>query len=373
MVQAGGIMKQETRGFFSKEDTLAVKGIAIILMFYHHCFLSAERFEGYEVSFFPLPETMGIALSHFCKICVAMFVFLSAYGMTVTIKRAFAEEEVSAGRWEEFVMKRYLKLMSGYVFCFMTAVAASALLRPEMLKIYTCGWKGLWTFLLDLSGLAYFFGADTLVGTWWYMGLAIAMIFAMPLLWQLYKKLGGVFVILALLMPPFFGIAQNDYWRYLFCIAIGIIAADRDLLVRSAGAVFFGNEKVNFGFKFLTGVALCVLCFFFRRMSGATDYYFLLDGVISFVVIAFCNAFVIHVKGLRQVLMFLGKHSMNMFLLHTLIRVKFFQDFTYSFQSAWLILLVLLIDSLLVSIVVEWLKKVTGYQKLTERMYYGKR
>lgn len=159
-------MKQETRGFFSKEDTLAVKGIAIILMFYHHCFLSAERFEGYEVSFFPLPETMGIALSHFCKICVAMFVFLSAYGMTVTIKRAFAEEEVSAGRWEEFVMKRYLKLMSGYVFCFMTAVAASALLRPEMLKIYTCGWKGLWTFLLDLSGLAYFFGADTLVGTW---------------------------------------------------------------------------------------------------------------------------------------------------------------------------------------------------------------
>lgn len=64
---------------------------------------------------------------------------------------------------------------------------------------------------------------------------------------------------------------------------------------------------------------------------------------------------------------------MNMFLLHTLIRVKFFQDFTYSFQSAWLILLVLLIDSLLVSIVVEWLKKVTGYQKLTERMYYGKR
>ncbi|MCD7820831.1 MAG: hypothetical protein LUG64_01280 [Clostridiales bacterium] len=39
---------------FSVRDTNVVKGVAIILLLFHHCFLSASRFEGYDISFFPL-------------------------------------------------------------------------------------------------------------------------------------------------------------------------------------------------------------------------------------------------------------------------------------------------------------------------------
>lgn len=52
---------------------------------------------------------------------------------------------------------------------------------------------------------------------------------------------------------------------------------------------------------------------------------------------------------------------MNMFLTHTLIRTTFFQDFSYSFGNAWLNVLVLLVITVLISMVIEALKKLVHF------------
>ena len=36
---------------FSKKDTAAIKGIAILIMMLHHCFMQEKRFEGFTISF----------------------------------------------------------------------------------------------------------------------------------------------------------------------------------------------------------------------------------------------------------------------------------------------------------------------------------
>lgn len=61
---------------FTKKDTALVKGVAILMMLFHHCFVSAERYAGYEMDFFPLTESQTITIASFFKICVALFVFL---------------------------------------------------------------------------------------------------------------------------------------------------------------------------------------------------------------------------------------------------------------------------------------------------------
>lgn len=353
------------RTAFSKEDTMAMKGIAIIILFFHHCFMTKKRFAGFDVSFFPLPENIAVALSYFCKICVGMFVFLSAYGMTVAYMKKSPDYKFDRKQAEYMTGKRYLKLMSGYEFCVMIAIVSSAILKPEMLSIYTCGFKGIWNLLLDIMGAAALFGADTLVGTWWYMGLAITIIFLIPVLLAFYKKYGLVIIPLAALLPKALSFDPNNYWRYLLCIVLGIVCADRNLLTKCANRKLCNNAVLNKVLKFAAGLLLCVLCVGFRHMEGADRYYFIYDSVIPVIFIGFFNEFVITIRGLRRVLMVLGKYSMNMFLLHTLIRVHFFSEFTYSFHSAWLILLVLLLDSLLLAVIVEGLKKLTGYQKLT--------
>ena len=72
---------------FDKNDTLAIKGIAIMFMIQHHGFLSPDRFEGLTVSFTPFSQTFIVTISNFLKICVGMYVFLSGYGLTVSLKK----------------------------------------------------------------------------------------------------------------------------------------------------------------------------------------------------------------------------------------------------------------------------------------------
>lgn len=65
---------------------------------------------------------------------------------------------------------------------------------------------------------------------------------------------------------------------------------------------------------------------------------------------------------------FIGKHSMNIFLIHTLIFEYYFMDFIYGFKHWLLILVALLVISLIVSIIIEYLKVLLGYNKLIKRI-----
>lgn len=60
----------------------------------------------------------------------------------------------------------------------------------------------------------------------------------------------------------------------------------------------------------------------------------------------------------------LGKHSMNMFLIHTFIFYFWFRDYIYITRDPLLIFLSLLLTSYLVSLVIEWIKKEMGFYKL---------
>ena len=68
---------------------------------------------------------------------------------------------------------------------------------------------------------------------------------------------------------------------------------------------------------------------------------------------------------MRQILLFLGKHSMNIFLIHTFIR-----KYSFVYVSGYFLTntLTLLLASLAVSIALEWLKKVSGYNRLIQNI-----
>ncbi|MBR4625341.1 MAG: hypothetical protein IKO56_07395, partial [Alphaproteobacteria bacterium] len=59
----------------------------------------------------------------------------------------------------------------------------------------------------------------------------------------------------------------------------------------------------------------------------------------------------------ERTLEFLGKHSMNIFLFHTFIFSHWLKNFIYSPKNPLLIFLLLLGVSLIISVAIEWLKK----------------
>ena len=128
------------------------------------------------------------------------------------------------------------------------------------------------------------------------------------------------------------------------------------------------NKFISKLIKFILYTAVLIGLYIARVSLHKKGYssmaYELTDNVIPVFVVYYCYEFVVGIPGLRQILCFLGKHSMNIFLLHTFIRQYLFREFIYSFKHFALVTLVLLLTSLAVSVVIELLKKVTRFNKL---------
>ena len=58
---------------FTKADTAAVKGIAIIFLILYHGFSIKSRLYGYPVSFWPLSEAKAMAVCRVMVQCVGIF------------------------------------------------------------------------------------------------------------------------------------------------------------------------------------------------------------------------------------------------------------------------------------------------------------
>ena len=58
-----------------------MKGIAIVIMLFHHMYLSQDRFEGLNVVFTPFSADRIMYLCRTFKICVPIYAFISGYGL----------------------------------------------------------------------------------------------------------------------------------------------------------------------------------------------------------------------------------------------------------------------------------------------------
>ena len=61
---------------FTKEQSLAIKGAAILLMMWHHLFL-AGRFDDYTIDFRPFQEWQITHFAAYAKICVSYVAVLA--------------------------------------------------------------------------------------------------------------------------------------------------------------------------------------------------------------------------------------------------------------------------------------------------------
>lgn len=365
---------------FDKKDTLAIKGIAILFMIQHHGFLSADRFEGFTVDFFPFSQAAVVTFSNFLKICVGMYVFLSGYGLTISLKKYSSDYSLKGSQYKDFLYRRLWKLMTGFWVIYLLGFIISLIVTQRPIEVYFSKgvFTGIYSMLADITGLAYLFNTPTLNGTWWYMTLAIFIILVLPFIARLTKKHGPLLTILLCIFIPrivsFYVQLQPDskanISRWFFAAVLGVICAQYDLFARAKGFMITRNRIVSKLIKFVVLTGVLVLLYFTRVMLHKKGYssmaYELTDNIIPIFVVYYCYEFIVGIPGIRQIFVFLGKHSMNIFLLHTFIRQYLLREFVYSFRHFALVTLVVLVLSLAVSIVIELLKKLLRFNKLVE-------
>lgn len=358
---------------FTKKDTALVKGVAILMMLFHHCFESTSRFAGYTLNFFPITEESTVLIASFFKICVAVFVFLSGYGIAISLSKVSPDKPSAYIRQ---IRRRTFSLMSGFWIIYILSIISAAIIMPSMLDVYkdTHLINSFVFALYDFFGLAELFGTPTLVGTWWYMSLALIIIAVMPILYKLYKKYGALSLfIMTFLFCGFIkkassdDIVNYDMVRWTFTLELGMIFADRNLLVKIKEFKLIKNGVIDFIIKLVVLSAGLLVCVYYRRYLDWNVSY-IRDGLIPTYVIIYCYVILAEIPVLRNVLQFLGKHSMNIFMSHTLLRAFFLKDFLYGLKYSMLTFFVLLALSVLLSIAIDLIKKYSGYNKLCSKI-----
>ena len=170
-------LNREFGNGFTVSDTNAIKGLAIVMMFYHHLFAFPERLaEGIEYT--ALFEIMGVssayALGAVSKICVTVFVFLGGYGTYISCKKAENLTGTALNRCRKMYLSFWKVFLVFIPICMLCGVSRVA--------------KDVKVFLLNFIGLDTVYNRE-----WWFFLPYLILICLFPLMKKLIDKTKTVY------------------------------------------------------------------------------------------------------------------------------------------------------------------------------------
>ena len=345
---------------FSKDDTRALKGMAIILMLFHHTFVYSGMYEMYSVNFFPLNEEVINHFAWFGKLCVPIFAFLSAFGLSTSKEKG-----------DKWICKRLLSLLKNYWIVYLLAIIITSLINNLFYSIFFEGGDiriGLLNFLLDFLGLSGLLGTTSFNGSWWYISLAILVIIMVPVfVWSIGNFGAVATTIMVIFIPRIFGVSfqgNNGMLSFVFSILLGVLFSQLNLF--SLFLKRYKSQIVNFSI-FIVMTFLLYVIYQAYTWIPVENFYEINYGIMPVYVIVYAKRYLVSIPIIREVMIYLGKHSMNVFYVHIFIRSYYCEKFIYSFSNCFIVVLVLLIISLLISYFIERIKvlfsKVCGWAR----------
>lgn len=336
----------------SRDNMLIIKGVGILLMLIHHLFYNPDSRVLYDDIVFNihgrelgLVHQMGI----YGKLCVALFVFLSGYGLAIyTPKETFC--------LKDFYLRRFTKLYLNYWFIVLLFVPIGVFVFGRTLTD-AYGSHVILKAVLEFFGILNMFGGLGYNPTWWFYSCIILLYLLYPLL---NRSLTHHFLsIITTCVIISFGVTVpiiGPIAWYLLPFAAGIVVAKLPV-------EYFDRIKP------IEAISCFILLSAIRNFSG--NMIVIIDTLLCISL----AVFVYHFKFnglLKAVFVSLGKHSMNMFLFHTFIFYYWFRDETYYFRNPVIIFLQLVAVSYLLSVIIEFVKDKIGFYKLCNKIIQKK-
>lgn len=338
-------MQTTTQPTFTVKQTNIAKGIACILLLCHHLFYSTNSYARFTSLWVLNGVPIESKIAVMCKVCVTIFLFLSGYGINEAINKRLSLSNTPVKTLLRSSSRLLWKLWAGYIVVFLLFVPWQGLFGRHP---YTSVSDFVW----DVLGISYITGAHTMNETWWFMSLAIVSYAIAPLFKIVLMKKKTL--ILAIVPPLFllYSLYGGLFWCYAFIC--GMIASEVGIL-NTLQEKFTQSKPIYVWFVCGT---LVLSTGFLRYLSPAFgDFPFAVAIVIaSFLCVSKLRIFSIPLE-------FIGKHSANIFFFHSFLYAYNFQTFVYAPKYAPLILLVFIAECLAVSVVIEFIKKLTSAQK----------
>ena len=176
---------------FTKYDTKILKGIAICLMLFHHLFAFPNRMPNNVYTNYLIK-----CIAEFGDICIAIFIFLSGYGLYKKKK----EKDYC-----KYIIHKVFRIYIYYFIIFIPYILINLFIKNNLdLSIDT--------FLYNISG--YFI---TYNSSWWFFTIYILLLLLSPLIIFLFDKIRDIrtsmltIIIVDILSYLLFNLINNNY------------------------------------------------------------------------------------------------------------------------------------------------------------------
>ena len=299
--------------FLSRDDTKAIKGIAIILMLSHHLWGFPDRIMGgvprYGIMIFgePMPQYFAV----FAKICVSLFFFAGGYGMYISNRNKEFDpvkklKNLYIPYWKVFVVFipiAFLFFSSQPPYCNNELIYS----RYSHFSIQEC--------IANLLGIS-----SSYNGEWWFLySYAVAIILFPLLRWIIdrHSAIINIFLVIVgnILITNFLpaignieiiGQLNNNY--LYSCFWMGAVVAKDGLLDRLDRAM--KTEKLLN--PVIDVFIWCVIVYLRRSVAGAEADIFYVP-----MLIVVSMDMMKRVNILSRYFIAIGKQSTNMWLIHS--------------------------------------------------------
>ena len=356
------MMSQENHNLFSlsRNDTSILKGIAICAMLFHHVYASLipDDIEPYG----GVLKWIGVL----GKVCVAIFLFCSGYGMSVQFRKVNSFPDTIL-----FLRRRFIKFYTNFWVVYFIFVPITVLFFNRPLSAaypyHAESYKCVADVVLDLLCVP---GRNPYNITWWFNQLIVILYFLFPLMNWLVRKAGIIIsFIIGFLVFRFHyqipgGICEVYLWQFPFLL--GILWAVSEKRIPARASILLNSKWSLFAVIMLLAVLV------FSRMR---DSYFWF-GVHIDPFIAVTLAVIVLLARKKEdsywgrALSFLGKHSINIYLVHTFINGYWRPEWlhTADWMRCGLNFVILMSICLVISMILEFLKRHLGIYSLSNKI-----
>lgn len=341
---------------FSKEDTLCVKAAAIILMLFHHLFAFPDKLTAGATlnSLYTLSDgkTLEYILGDFGKLCVALFMMLSGYGIYLSYRN-------NSSDISKTIIKRIKNAYIKYWQIFIIFIPLGAIIGAKNISPLFSDW------------VKNFFAIDTTFNNeWWFMTIYLMILCFFPLIikWVDRKNANpwtDMIILIAFsafahtALPSFF--STNKYMSSFngtyFFQKLSVVLAMLPMFTAGCYMAHYDipakiRNRIPHAFiAKLLGAAIIIITFILRqKWTMRTPWGW--DRIDFIYACTFCIGFAFLVDGFKYVkkaLAFVGSQATGMWLIHTFFCYYYFQNFIYAPKNPILVFLLLFTISLVLS------------------------
>lgn len=325
----------------SKEDSLFLKGIAILLLLFHHN---------------PVDSVFGEILQSGARVCVWIFAFISAYGFTVQMRSKYEKKPF------HFIFKRIILLYSQMWFFYLFNLITEIILFPKVVDYFKLS---VFNLPIDMLCIPDLFGKLE-IGSYWYVNFLLVVIALFPLLYLLAKKTSWfsipILILVTALCPYKLNFTHGGQLNYyLLIVLLGILFAQKNVFEALSK---FKQKKI--WLVLISGLVLIAGLLILRNMflPQVTGKWYFSFGPFStaITVIIVLMVYLCRTGGkICEIVQKLGKHSGNMYFSQGFFFNVLF--FALPVENEFLSFFVCLIYTLAISLLVEIVKKNLKYDE----------